>query len=173
MLEQELSKDINSLVSICAAGCQDAHAKVRWAACQAIGLLINEVGDDITSEQVTNLIKALYPLFRDKLNPRVQAHAILSMVDFVQDCELEHLEPYLHDVIAAVVEVLPGSPALVRDASLKFLSSVAEEMDTPNFSKYYPNVMLAIHKAMAQAASEKSPALFAQMLKTMAQVRHI
>lgn len=166
----ELPKDINTLVSICTQGCQDSHPKVRWAACQATGLLINEVGEDIKADEAITLVKALYPLFRDKANPRVQAHAILSMVDFVQDCELEALQPCLGDVIAAVVEVLPGSPALVRDASLKFLSSAAEEMSSPNFTKYYADVMVSIHKAMAQAANEKSPALFAQMLNTMAKV---
>ncbi|CAD7699153.1 unnamed protein product, partial [Ostreobium quekettii] len=166
----DLPEQLGSLVSICVQGCQDSHPKVRWSACQAMGLLASEVGEHLTVPQFQTLLSALHPLFKDKSSPRVQAHAVLCMVDFVQECKLEVVQPALDNVVAAVLEVMPGSPYLVRDAALKFLSSAAGEVEAPDFAKYYTAVMGAIHTTMGMATDEKSPALFAQMLHAMAKV---
>ncbi|CAD7699198.1 unnamed protein product [Ostreobium quekettii] len=166
----DLLQDMGTLVSICVKGCQDPHPKVRWSACQAIGLLVDELGEHLGSSEFHTILTALHPLFKDKSSPRVQAHAVLCMVDFIQDCKLEVVQPSLDDVVATVIEIMPGAPYLVRDASLKFLSSAAGEIEAPEFAKYYTAVMGTVNAAMGQAVGEKSPEVFAMMLHTMAMV---
>ena len=141
-------------------------------ACQAKGLLINEGGQQLDTGHLKSLLSTIHPLLVDKTNPRVQANALHAAVDFVQECSFDLVEPFLDELIATVLKELPTGPVLVRDAALSFISSAANEMITPGFAKYYSDAMVAIHVAMAASANEKSPALYAEMLCTMARVWH-
>jgi hypothetical protein len=63
------------LVGMCVTGLQDPHAKVRWAACQALGQMCTDLGPSIQEAHGGAILPALMAAMDDFANPRVQAHA--------------------------------------------------------------------------------------------------
>ena len=53
-------------------GLQDPHAKVRWAACQALGQMCTDLGPNIQEEQHQNILPGLMAIMDDFGEPRVQ-----------------------------------------------------------------------------------------------------
>ncbi len=53
-------------------GLQDPHAKVRWAACQALGQMCTDLGPNIQEEQHQNILPGLMAVMDDFGEPRVQ-----------------------------------------------------------------------------------------------------
>ena len=55
-----------------AQGLQDQHAKVRWAACQALGQMCTDLGPDLQSSQHARILPGLMAVMDDFSQPRVQ-----------------------------------------------------------------------------------------------------
>ena len=53
-------------------GLRDPHAKVRWAACQALGQMCTDLGPNIQEEQHQNILPGLMAVMDDFGEPRVQ-----------------------------------------------------------------------------------------------------
>jgi hypothetical protein len=70
-----------------AQGLRDAHSKVRWAACQAVGQLCTDLGPDMQEAEHARLLPGLMSVMDDFTQPRVQAHAAAAVVNFSENCE--------------------------------------------------------------------------------------
>jgi hypothetical protein len=70
-----------------AQGLADPHAKVRWAACQALGQLCTDLGPGLQEAEHARILPALMAVMRDFSQPRVQAHAAAALVNFAENCE--------------------------------------------------------------------------------------
>lgn len=68
-------------------GLRDPHAKVRWAACQAVGQLCTDLGPDMQEAEHARLLPGLMSVMDDFAQPRVQAHAAAAVVNFSENCE--------------------------------------------------------------------------------------
>lgn len=56
-------------------GLLDPHAKVRWAACQALGQMCTDLGPELQSSQHSRVLPGLMAVMDDFSQPRVQARA--------------------------------------------------------------------------------------------------
>ena len=56
-------------------GLQDSHAKVRWAACQALGQMCTDLGPELQSSQHGRVLPGLMAVMDDFSQPRVQVRA--------------------------------------------------------------------------------------------------
>ena len=72
---------------VCAQGLADPHAKVRWAACQALGQLCTDLGPELQQDEHTRILPGLMAVMGDFSQPRVQAHAAAAVVNFSEHCE--------------------------------------------------------------------------------------
>lgn len=70
-----------------AQGLGDPHAKVRWAACQALGQLCTDLGPGLQEAEHARILPGLMAVMRDFAQPRVQAHAAAAVVNFSENCE--------------------------------------------------------------------------------------
>ena len=68
-------------------GLRDPHARVRWAACQAVGQLCTDLGPDLQEAEHGRLLPGLMAAMDDFAQPRVQAHAAAALVNFSENCE--------------------------------------------------------------------------------------
>jgi importin-5 len=68
-------------------GLQDPSAKVRWAACQALGQMCTDLGPDIQTAKHQLIIPGLMSVMADFNQPRVQAHASAAIVNFSENCD--------------------------------------------------------------------------------------
>ena len=70
-----------------AQGLADPHAKVRWAACQALGQLCTDLGPELQQDEHARILPGLMAVMGDFSQPRVQAHAAAAVVNFSEHCE--------------------------------------------------------------------------------------
>ena len=68
-------------------GLRDPHARVRWAACQAVGQLCTDLGPELQEAEHARLLPGLMAVMDDFGQPRVQAHAAAALVNFSENCE--------------------------------------------------------------------------------------
>ena len=68
-------------------GLQDQHAKVRWAACQALGQMCTDLGPELQNQEHVRILPGLMAIMDDFSQPRVQAHASAAIVNFSEACE--------------------------------------------------------------------------------------
>lgn len=101
-------------LSICAQGLQDPHAKVRWAACQAVGQMCTDLGPDIQNNEHATIVPALTEVMKDFNEPRVQAHAAAAIVNFSENCDEAILTGYLDALITQLLGLLQTGQKLVK-----------------------------------------------------------
>ena len=65
-------------------GLQDAHPKVRWAACQAVGQMCTDLCPELQEEEHSRILPALMAVMDDFENPRVQSHSAAAIVNFTE-----------------------------------------------------------------------------------------
>ena len=95
-------------------GLQDPHAKVRWAACQAVGQMCTDLGPDIQNDEHAVIVPALTEVMKDFNEPRVQAHAAAAIVNFSENCDEEILTGYLDNLITQLLGLLQNGQKLVK-----------------------------------------------------------
>ncbi len=98
-------------------GLQDPHAKVRWAACQAVGQMCTDLGPDIQNDEHAVIVPALTEVMKDFNEPRVQAHAAAAIVNFSENCDEEILTGYLDNLIMQLLGLLQNGQKLVKVSS--------------------------------------------------------
>lgn len=92
---------INVNICCCSQGLRDPNAKVRWAACQAVGQLCTDLGPDLQEAEHARLLPGLMAVMDDFGQPRVQAHAAAALVNFSENCEQARLPSCLLLIMAS------------------------------------------------------------------------
>ena len=103
-----------SVLLLMLQGLQDPHAKVRWAACQAVGQMCTDLGPDIQNDEHATIVPALTEVMKDFNEPRVQAHAAAAVVNFSENCDEEILTGYLDGLITQLLGLLQNGQKLVK-----------------------------------------------------------
>ncbi|BDA40930.1 Importin-5 [Coccomyxa sp. Obi] len=164
-----LTKNISGLADLCLMGLRDAHAKVRWAACQAVGQLCTDLGPDMQEAEHARLLPGLMSVMDDFSQPRVQAHAAAAVVNFSENCEQDLLPPYLDVLIPKLLGLLQQGQKLVQEGALTAMASVAD-CAKDNFVKYYDQVMPLLRHILSNATDKSHSLLRAKALECISLV---
>ncbi|KAA6426387.1 MAG: Embryo defective [Trebouxia sp. A1-2] len=150
-------------------GLQDPHAKVRWAACQAVGQMCTDLGPDIQNDEHAVIVPALTEVMKDFNEPRVQAHAAAAIVNFSENCDEEILTGYLDNLITQLLGLLQNGQKLVKEGALTALASVADAANA-HFIRYYDTVMPMLKHVLYSASSKAEQLLRAKALECVSLV---
>eukprot|EP00210_Caulerpa_lentillifera_P001229 g1185.t1 len=162
-------KEVDRLTEICIQGLRDSVAKVRWAACHALGQLCTDLGPDLQGSNHQNIIPALIAVMGDKDNPRVQAHAAAAVVNFADDCDEEDVADYMDTLVSVCIHLLLSSSRLVIESALTALASIADRVSL-QFEKYYGEVMSMLKPLFMQANEKHLQLLRAKALECISLV---
>ncbi|CAO2822092.1 unnamed protein product [Amaranthus hypochondriacus] len=147
-------KNLEQVVSMVLNSFQDPHARVRWAAINAIGQLSTDLGPDLQTQFHHLVLPALASAMDDFQNPRVQAHAASAVLNFSENCTPEILTPYLDGIVSKLLVLLQNGKQMVQEGALTALASVADSSQEL-FQKYYDAVMPYL-KAILINANDKA-----------------
>ncbi|ESQ41994.1 hypothetical protein EUTSA_v10012502mg [Eutrema salsugineum] len=147
-------KNLEQVVSMVLSQFQSPHARVRWAAINAIGQLSTDLGPDLQNQHHQRVLPALATAMDDFQNPRVQAHAASAVLNFSENCTPEILAPYLDGVVSKLLVLLQNGKQMVQEGALTALASVADSSQE-HFQKYYDAVMPYL-KTILMNATDKS-----------------
>jgi len=139
----------------------DAHPRVRYACCNAIGQMSTDFAPVFEKKFHARVIPGLLHLMTDSANPRVQAHSGAALVNFSEDCPKNILLPYLPDIMTRLEEVLKAKfnelvekgNKLVLEQIVTTIASVAdtaEEKFIEHYDKFMPCLKYMIGNANTQ-----------------------
>jgi len=160
---------MGQLVGMCLQGARDSHAKVRWAACQAIGQLCTDLGPDLQDSQHAAVLPVLMGLMDDFANPRVQAHACAATVNFAENADQDVLAPYLDTLISKMLTLLQQGRRNVQEGALTALASVAD-CAQEYFIKYYDTCMPLLRHVLEHAHDKTHQLMRAKALECISLV---
>lgn len=112
----------------------DAHPRVRFAVCNALGQMATDFAPDFQEKFHQTVIPKLLILLDDNENPRVQAHAGAALVNFFEDCPAKIVNIYM-DMVAdklekllnlKIKELLEKGTKLVLEQTVVTLASLAD-----------------------------------------------
>lgn len=145
-LKRVLDRVVNGIITFLS----DAHPRVRYAACNAIGQMATDFSPDFESKFHGQILPALCRLLVDNSSRRVQAHAACAMINFFEECPQDLLLTYLdmlteHFQNALNQYMINGIPTdechiFVLESIIVALSSVADA-SAEYFANYYEKFM--------------------------------
>jgi hypothetical protein len=162
-------KNLKPVVSMILNSFQDSHARVRWAAINAIGQLSTDLGPDLQQDYHQQVLPALINAMDDFQSPRVQAHAAAAVLNFSEACTPEILTPYLDGVISKLLLLLQNGKRLVQEGALTALASVADSAQA-HFQKYYDTVMPYLKAILVNANDKQNRMLRAKSMECISLV---
>lgn len=145
---------MSELVAMCIKGAADPHAKVRWAACQALGQLCTDLGPEMQESHHEQVLRGLMNLMGDFENPRVQAHSCAAIVNFAEGCDQDVMAPYLDELITKLLELLQKGRKNVQEGALTAMASIAD-CSGDYFVKYY-DTCVPLLRHILENANERS-----------------
>ena len=176
--QKVLLTQISSAIDCCVQGVQDAHPRVRWASCQAIGQLCIDLGPDVQTDEHARIVPSLLRAMEDP-SPRVQAHATCAMVNFAsidvdpsgsEEWEAQKiLQPYLDTLVGKLLQLLQSPHKMVQEGSLTAMASIADSARDA-FEKYYATVVPILMQIMTQTQGEDTRVLRSRAVECLSLV---
>lgn len=125
----------------------DAHPRVQWATCNALGQMSTDFATVIQAKCGPRILPALISKLGNQSVPRVQAHAAAAMVNFSERASKEVLEPYLDSLLSSLLVLLESPKRYVQEQVLTTIAIVADAAES-KFSKYYDTLMGLLFNVM-------------------------
>lgn len=118
----------------------DAHPRVQWAACNALG----QLSTDLAPEIQENYAQVVLPGLIAKLGPdstfKVQAHAAAALVNFSDAADKDTMDPYLDSLLERLLSLVQSPKRYVQEQALTTIAMVADSAQTL-FTKYFDTLM--------------------------------
>jgi hypothetical protein len=138
------------LQAVCSL-CIDAHPRVRWAAVSALGVLLSEA-PVIMKHHHANILPILIQVMSDS-SFRVRARGAQALINSTDNCEFEHLAPFLRPALESLNTLLCTGPEGVYESCLHATSAVASIADK-EFVPYYPSFMHSFKAILAACTGQ-------------------
>lgn len=148
IMRAELGKIIQMILPFL----KDPHARVRYAACNAIGQMATDFAGDIQKNHHVVILTNLIPVMDDAPFPRVRAHAAAALVNFCEAAEKRTLEPYLDAIFERLLSLLNTGTTYVQEQAITTIATVADSAEE-RFVKYYSGIMPLLMDVLRQATS--------------------
>lgn len=115
---------------------ENAHPRVQYACCNALGQLSTDFADSIQRTSGDRILPALISKLTNKSVPRVQAHAAAALVNFSEVASQQVLEPYLDDLLNNLLSLLHSPKRYVQEQVLTTIAIIADAAEK-KFIKYH------------------------------------
>ncbi|MCJ1311017.1 hypothetical protein MMC25_004687 [Agyrium rufum] len=131
--------ELDQVLSLVVPALRDAHPRVRWAGCNALGQMSTDFSGTMQSKYHQIVLTNIIPVL-ESTEPRVQAHAAAALVNFCEEAEKAVLEPYLDDLLGRLLLLLRNDKRFVMEQALSTIATIADSAETA-FGKYYDTLM--------------------------------
>lgn len=173
--KKSMEPSISEIVSGIVPYLTDQHARVRHAACNAIGQMSSDFAQTLQKKCHAAVVPALLSTMADVTCPRVAAHAGAAMVNFSEECPKHILVVYLEQTMSTIEQVLQHTyQALQEAAGKKYLleqvvttmASVADTVED-KFTPYYDRTMPFLKHVLTNANSKELRLLRGKTIECM------
>ncbi|KAJ1726941.1 importin subunit beta-3, partial [Coemansia biformis] len=145
IMRNELAK----ILQLVATAFGDAHARVRYAACNCVGQMSTDFAPLLQEEHGAVVLGSLISAMADSA-PRVQTHAAAAMVNFAEEATRTVLEPHLDTLLERLLAMLGSPRRYVQEQAITTIATIADNAQA-RFGKYYGTIMPMLLRVLAQA----------------------
>lgn len=131
--------ELHQVLNLVVPALRDAHPRVRWAGCNALGQMSTDFAPTMQKEHYDTVLKAIIPVL-DSPEPRVKSHAAAALVNFCEEAEKSILEPYLDELLSHLFALLQNEKRYVQEQALSTIATIADAAEQA-FAKYYDTLM--------------------------------
>jgi len=158
-----MEAELESVLKLLMPSLSDAHPRVRWAACNALG----QMSTDFKGTMQTKYHEVVLPALISVLSApeaRVQSHAAAALVNFCEEAEKEILEPYLDSLLTNLMQLLRSPQRFVQEQALSTIATVADSAES-TFGKWYPELMPALFSVLQEPNDKEKRLLRAKAME--------
>ena len=155
--------ELNQVLDLVIPALRDAHPRVRWAGCNALGQMSTDFAGIMQQKYHSVVLPAIIPVL-DSPEPRVQSHAAAALVNFCEEAEKSVLEPYLDDLLTHLFALLQGRKRYVQEQALSTIATIADSAEAA-FSKYYATLMPILFQVLQQENTKELRLLRAKAME--------
>lgn len=152
--QQQMAAKLEDVVGMLLRHFGDPHARVRWAAINAVGQLSTDFGPDLQKKMHAAVIPALVAVMDDTGNPRVQSHAAAAVINFTENCTSEIISGYLDGLLSKLLALLQNGQRIVQEQAITAIASVADCAEQL-FRPYYAMTMPMLKQILALATGKQ------------------
>ncbi|KAK3984939.1 putative importin beta-3 subunit [Cladorrhinum sp. PSN332] len=136
---EQMVGELNQVLQLVIPALKDAHPRVRWAGCNALGQMSTDFAPTMQKEFSEAVLTAIIPVL-DSPEARVKSHAAAALVNFCEEAEKSILEPYLDGLLTKLYQLLQNEKRYVQEQALSTIATIADAAEQA-FSKYYDSLM--------------------------------
>ncbi|KAG2213565.1 hypothetical protein INT46_002271 [Mucor plumbeus] len=148
-----MKPELSNIINMVLPSVKDAHPRVRYAACNAIGQMSTDFSPYLQKHFHEIVISALLPVMEDP-QPRIQAHAAAAMVNFCEEADKKILDPYLDAIFERLLILLKTSKTYVQEQAITTIATVADCAED-RFNKYHGVIMPLLLDILRQASDKQ------------------
>ncbi|KAJ2636096.1 importin subunit beta-3 [Coemansia sp. RSA 1286] len=141
--------ELTQILALIAPMFEDAHPRVRYAACNCYGQMSTDFAPTIQEKHSAVVLPRLMAAMGDS-HSRVQAHAAAAMVNFAEEASKATLEPFLDTLLERLLSMLSSAKRYVQEQAITTIATLAENAQS-RFVKYYGTIMPMLLNVLAQA----------------------
>ncbi|PVU97624.1 hypothetical protein BB561_000436 [Smittium simulii] len=145
--------ELQNILTLICQYFKDAHPRVRYAACHALGQLSTDFSPTIQEKYHSLILQHLIPAMDDVQYPRVQAHAAAAMINFTEETRKSIIEPYLDTLFERLMKLLSSNSRYVQEQAITTIATVAEsaqELFRKHYSSIFPQLLNALENAQGK-----------------------
>lgn len=131
--------ELSTLLDMVVPAVGDAHPRVQYAACNALGQMSTDFADTLQRTCGERVVPVLITAMTSA-QPRVQAHAAAALVNFAEAAPAEVLAPHLDGLVQQLIALLGSPQPYVQEQALTTLAVVAD-LAAATFTTYYTLLM--------------------------------
>ena len=155
--------ELDQVLTLVVPALQDAHPRVRYAGCNALGQMSTDFAGTMQEKYHTVVLTNIIPVLNSP-EPRVQAHAAAALVNFCEEAERKVLEPYLADLLQHLLQLLRSEKRYVQEQALSTIATIADSAEAA-FAQYYETLMPLLFNVLKEEQSKEYRLLRAKAME--------
>jgi hypothetical protein len=147
-------KNMPTLLQAICSLCSDDHARVRWAAVSALGIMLSQA-PIIMKNYHASILPVLLQAMSDA-SFRVRARGAQALINSTDTCEFEQMAPFLHPALERLNTLLCTGPEGAYESCLHATSAVAG-LSEKEFIPFYPSFMHSFKAVLVACTGQPEP----------------
>ncbi|PJF18626.1 Karyopherin Sal3 [Paramicrosporidium saccamoebae] len=119
---------------------KDAHPRVQYAACHALGQLCTDFAGPLQEHFAQQCLASLVGVLVSSNQPRVQCHAAAALINFAEGVDSAIISPVLDGLLDRLVSLLGTSTLYLQEQVIASMAAFSSASGV-SFSRFLPQVI--------------------------------
>lgn len=122
---QDHADYIKNIVTFVGGAAKDANPRVRYACCHLLGQFSDDMSIRFQEAYFKEYFAIVIPLLDDPV-PRVVAHCMASLTNFLENSTKDQIAPYIQALYSKIYNWILNGSSFVKEAALSAMSALFE-----------------------------------------------